>query len=411
MAIVDRPLYSDSATGKIRNTLSFFKRGIWDRVSSIAYHKQVYSPAQQALRETYRAAVVQWHGMTQQEKDVYNAAATGMLTGFNLFMSGYLIPPTPPVPPPWVGDWIYRKSNSPSRPSGAVTNYQMKLLVGESAGADGANVHCNGHVLPSFNDLRFTASDEETLLDYWIESISGVTPNQIATVWIEVHSIGVDPTPLYMYYGKATAPAASSGVDTFIRFDDFERGVNGDPVGGIWIVMTGSIVISTEQKFSGTRSMKLVGSGGVVNGRITLIPSPDQSIYFRCFKADLAGIQFQHGNGVKSAYPYAGPDEYIYYWTTGANNTGIAMVHDAWCSFEFNDFNHTAGTFDIWYNGSKIKDNAGMFTTAGYNNMFYVYNASAPAGAHTYLDNVIVRNWRATGPAWGAWGSEETKPA
>lgn len=104
MAIVDRPLYSDAATGKIRKTLTFFKREVWDRVSSIAYHKQVYSPAQQAIREAFSAAAIQWQRLTQEEKDVYNAYATGMQTGYNVFIQEALMPV--PCPPVWFEDLV-----------------------------------------------------------------------------------------------------------------------------------------------------------------------------------------------------------------------------------------------------------------------------------------------------------------
>jgi hypothetical protein len=110
------------------------------------------------------------------------------------------------TPTGWLQGWTYRKPVALSRASGAVTNYQMKLLVGGSSGASGENVDCNGHVLSNFNDLRFTTSDGSTLLNYWIESITGTTPNQLATVWVKFDSIGVSDTTFYMYYGKSGAP-------------------------------------------------------------------------------------------------------------------------------------------------------------------------------------------------------------
>ena len=122
----------------------------------------------------------------------------------------------------WLSNYSYRKSITLSRASGAVTNYQMKLLVGESSGATGENVDCGGKCLSTFNDLRFTKADGTTLLDYWIESISGTTPNQLATVWIEFDSIGTGATTFYLYYGNADATAVSSGANTFLFFDDFD---------------------------------------------------------------------------------------------------------------------------------------------------------------------------------------------
>jgi hypothetical protein len=152
--------------------------------------------------------------------------------------------------------WTYRKSITLSRASGAVTNYQMKVLVGESSGATGEDVDCGGLCATDFDDIRFTKSDGTTILDYWIESISETTPNQLATIWIEFDSIGTGATTFYMYYGNAGAAAYSSGANTFIVFDDFERGVNTDAVGGSWEVNNGTVTISTDHAFGGTRSMK-----------------------------------------------------------------------------------------------------------------------------------------------------------
>src|SRR3972149_6570257 len=110
----------------------------------------------------------------------------------------------------WLTDWNYRKSVTLSRASGAVTNYQLKILIGESSGAAGADVHCEGHILASFDDLRFTTDDGQTLLDYWIESITGGAPNRLATVWVEFNSIGTGDTTFYMYYGKTAATPGSN---------------------------------------------------------------------------------------------------------------------------------------------------------------------------------------------------------
>jgi len=143
----------------------------------------------------------------------------------------------------WLSGFIYRKSITLSRASGAVTDYQMKLLVGESAGATGEDVDCNSHIQTDFDDLRFTTSDGQTLLDYWIESLTGTTPNQLATVWVEFDSIGTGATTFYMYYGRADAPAVSNRPNTFGKlFNDFASDTIGnDPVGftdldSVWAV-------------------------------------------------------------------------------------------------------------------------------------------------------------------------------
>jgi len=104
----------------------------------------------------------------------------------------------------WLTGWSYRKTISLSHAGGALTDYQVKLLVGESSGATGEDIHCGGYGSATFNDLEFTTDDGTTLLPYWIEEITGTTPNQLATVWIKTDSIGTGATTFYMYYGNAT---------------------------------------------------------------------------------------------------------------------------------------------------------------------------------------------------------------
>jgi hypothetical protein len=120
--------------------------------------------------------------------------------------------------------WAYRKAVTLSRASGAVSNYQMRLLVGETSGASGEDVDCNGHVQADFDDLRLTTADGTTLLGYWIELITGATPNQLATVWIKFDSIGTGATTFYMYYGKSDAPAVSSRTATMVKADNGAAG-------------------------------------------------------------------------------------------------------------------------------------------------------------------------------------------
>ena len=104
----------------------------------------------------------------------------------------------------WLTGWTYRKAVTIKRADGAVSNYQMKLLLGESGGASGEYVDCGGKCLSSFNDIRFTKSDGTTLLDYWIESLSGATPNQLATVWIEFDSNRVNDFLYVLWKGRCS---------------------------------------------------------------------------------------------------------------------------------------------------------------------------------------------------------------
>ena len=115
--------------------------------------------------------------------------------------------------------WLHRKSHVIIGSSGAGTNYQIQIIVHKGAGIDGGNdVYLGGNCLDNFGDIRFTADDGITLLDYWIESyVSGTS----AVIWVEVSAnLGTDET-IYIYYDNSGATTTSNGDDTFLLFDNF----------------------------------------------------------------------------------------------------------------------------------------------------------------------------------------------
>jgi YD repeat-containing protein len=304
----------------------------------------------------------------------------------------------------WLTGWSYRKPVTLSRPSGAVSNYQMKLLVGETSGATGENVDCGGHVQSDFDDLRFTNFHGD-LLSYWIESITGTTPNQLAAVWIKLDSIGTGETTFYMYYGNAGAGAASDGANTFIVFDDFERGSNGDTVGGDWSEGTAHCHISTDHAYGGTRCAKLVGSAGVPAMTIPVTASENQAIQFRYWKEDAAVSQLLHGSTSKQFYTVLSAGDTLDWYDTSWH-TGNGITKDAWALLEYRAFNFTAGAFKAYVN-DVIKLDVNMAGGLIGPNVFYIDNTASGVGNDIYIDNFIVRHWRSTEPSWGSWGNEE----
>lgn len=309
-------------------------------------------------------------------------------------------------------DWTYRKSITLARASGEVTSYQMKLLVGESSGATGEDVDCGGHCASDFDDLRFTTSDGTTLLDFWIESISGATPNQLATVWIEFDTIGTGDTTFYMYYGNASAVAASNIANTFSALggDDFERGSDEDAVGGSWTIGSGDDAkISTDHAYGGTRSMRMGPSSGMCSAAISLTAATQEyEIRFRVWmEAALDKFTVLHGNGTKLIDFYVLQNKDIMYWNGSAKDTGDNITTDAWVECVVNNIDFTAGTYDLYFGGVLVQSGAGMVTNSGYANQVRLENNSSTAGENVYFDNYFVRNWRSTEPAWGSWGGEE----
>jgi PKD repeat protein len=86
-----------------------------------------------------------------------------------------------------------------------MTNYQHKFNLTYQTGMNA-----------NFSDLRFFQSDN-TECDYWIEN---KVDSAYANIWIEVPT--ASQTSLTMNYNNASAVSRSSGVDTFLLFDDFD---------------------------------------------------------------------------------------------------------------------------------------------------------------------------------------------
>jgi len=121
----------------------------------------------------------------------------------------------------WLAGWSYRKSHIINSTDGAGTNYQVKIKVHYDSGTDsGENVYLNEKCKTDFGDIRFTKSDGETELDYWMEEKED---SNYAIFWVEiVDDLSSSNVTIYIYYGKSDASTTSNGDDTFLFFDDFE---------------------------------------------------------------------------------------------------------------------------------------------------------------------------------------------
>jgi len=116
-------------------------------------------------------------------------------------------------------DWEYRKEFTINNTGSNLTNYQMMFTVYRSSGSDsGFTTYLYNKCEEDYDDIRFVASDDTTVLDYWIESSSST----VASVWVELDSLPTGDTDFYLYYNNSGASAVSNGDNTFIFFDDFE---------------------------------------------------------------------------------------------------------------------------------------------------------------------------------------------
>lgn len=313
----------------------------------------------------------------------------------------------------WLPGWPYRKLVTLSRADGLVTNYQVRVSVGENSG-DG-DVDFNGHGLATFNDLRFTNSDGVTLQHYWIEQITGAASHKVAAVWLECDSIGTGATTFYMYYGKKDAVAYTNGADTFIVFDDFERGVNGDSVGGSW-VETPHVHISTERTtrsgYTGSRSAKFVGA---VSPPDVYIPVENTgsglqnySIRLQFYKeiAAYASI-LKHGNGTRRTAIVIDQSENILYYDGSWKDTTTNITADQWQHLEIQSLNFTAYTYRLFLEGVVVGVDPLPMAVASTFDEQVSFQGDSVVGQDYWIDDFFVRQRLAVEPAWGSWGDEE----
>ena len=92
--------------------------------------------------------------------------------------------------------WTRRRPVTISNSGSLLTDFQVRV-----------NVSYDSDMRSDFGDLRFTASDGTTLLNYWVESY---VASSSAVVWVKVPSIPGGNSTIYMYYGNPTALSASN---------------------------------------------------------------------------------------------------------------------------------------------------------------------------------------------------------
>jgi hypothetical protein len=304
----------------------------------------------------------------------------------------------------WLTGWTYRKEVTVTN---ANADYQTKVLIGKTSDAEGEDVDCGGHVADDFDDLRFTAADGTTLLDYWIESIEDSGGTKLATIWVQNNA--TPDSTLYMYY-SGTETAVSNGTNTFIQFDDFEWSDNGDSIeenGGscTWSIAIGDVDISTEQSYGGTRSMKCIGSSGHSAVEISQTAGTDYAIRYRIYKEDASSHQFIHGDGSTRIYNMAYADEDLEWYDGSSHDTGHDITADDWELLEINDIDWAGNTYDWYLNGVRIKDDASEQSNGLRQDVIWLDGNLDDV----WIDNFIIRKWAATEPSF-AFGDEETAP-
>jgi len=273
------------------------------------------------------------------------------------------------------------------------------------------------HGNSDFSDVRFTDSSDN-LYNYYLKSVSGTTPNQIAQFVVKIPIIAVDASILKCWYGNADAVSASSITDAYTAADDFEWGANNDNLSGgtnIEWTTVGAVVISTTKAFSGTRSVKIPYASSPKCSMSCALTASDNNAIALCFYPNnnyIDHIDILHGNGTKAINVYAksaGNVVTLYYYTTGwVQVTAIGTVNGfAWHLIEFENIDWSAGTYDILFNGAMVKSGAAMQTTAAQENTVFIQQDAGSSDRDVYIDSLAVRSYVDVEPVIGTWGEEE----
>jgi hypothetical protein len=315
----------------------------------------------------------------------------------------------------WNNSFKYRKKITITGQAGAGTDYQVLLKIGETSGASGEDFDLGGNSsnFPSAKndggDLRFVDNDNTTLLDFWVENVSGAAPNRLAKIWVEIKDSLENNVDIYCYYGNPSASNASSGTDTFIVFDDFEGSSLDNNIWTTYDVdstsLSNSILTTTCTNDDPTAIIADVNGAGPTGNNVAI------RSYFRA----TGGSHSDQRMGVKIKCNTNDGRGYTYVLHDFANTDAIQWLDDmvAWGAVEENSFSiNTWYTFEISHDGNDIRarrdDGSWKTWTRSGRSGYPALNPGGYSEACTgEWDWAVVRKCISTEPSFSSVGSQE----
>jgi len=314
----------------------------------------------------------------------------------------------------WLSGYTYRKKGAVNATTaGAQTNYQKKLIVGESSGASGCDVHCENHCENFPDDVRLTKEDQVTKISYWTKELSGTAPNRKATFWFKIPSIpDTGAVDVYLYYGRSSDSGESNGDDTFELFDDFETLDESK-----WGIQGGSSSYSCENScFIGTPGATT--AVGIISKEtfnfndyaIRLRDAVDVNYYSGDYERTQFGVTSSTNTADDNPSPhYRGVWEEKYNDRGEIERTGTdinSVTLKPRPDLEFVTIDFRGRNSDQYFKAEGHFELTGSDTA--YNpttdKVFWMaYKSKA------YLDWIFVRKYADPEPTWGSWFGEEAR--
>jgi uncharacterized protein (TIGR02145 family) len=310
--------------------------------------------------------------------------------------------------------WGYRKSHTVNAATGAGTNYQVKITAHYGSGSDsGGDVYLASHSRTDFADVRFTASDGSTLLDYWMES---KTDSDNAVFWVEVAAdLSSANQNIYIYYGNSgQSTSASNGSNTFLFFDDFSGDLSKwtiDAQNTDAITIVGGALrhnpdsTQTKNSYFDTRcyvtSLSLTNFS--LNYKTYLGGGANRKIHQMGWRTD--GLTFNSGYSWRNQN--SASDGGFFRFASGSwSQIGTAygpVSADTWYNMKVNAVGSNMETF---INGTSVRTVTDATTSSG-SLTSHVHGVGLGVNDYVLVDDVYVRKLVATEPAHSTWGSEE----
>jgi hypothetical protein len=271
------------------------------------------------------------------------------------------------------------------------------------------------HCRTDFGDVRFTASDGTTLLDYWMESkVNG----DYAVFWVKVaDDLSSSNATVYIYYGKSDATTTSNAANTFVFADDFRLDSSLDT--GKWTKINSPTI-----SFDGTDGINITSTSYGARGirqkntldytdklrllykwKMPTTAKYDVSIFI-C-PTSVSGDPYFEPNWVRTnLYESPGGDR-IQCQVTGSQSEPFSQAYTEDTSV-YGYFATNGGSY-LRY----IKDDVQKYknTTAGLgngvNNYIYLVASSSGGAVTLKMEFLCVTKYVDPEPSHGAWGNEE----
>ena len=291
--------------------------------------------------------------------------------------------------------WPYWKVISITGQSGAGTDYQVELEMGDSAGGD---FHLEGHCTNFPQDIRITDDDGTTLLDHWVEDI---TADPIK-VYIKVKDDLGSNQNIRVYYGKGGESTVSDGDTTFIFFDDAESGVYSTK----WTDVNGTGSYSTLNPYTGSKSIYASAVSNIASNTGSSIDS-----VFEAFVGANTGddmLTARNSTSVQNFYgfrPNSGGNAQLYKHNSGWASLDSDPSSDSYSTYALWSIEIIGSTIKTYYNGN-LRNNA---TNSDYPSGSIGAVGSSSGGIH--LDLVRIRKANSPEPAFSSAGAEQPPTA